>query len=88
MQTPRFTESKSESTGKHKMLCTTQKEKLPPIHGKVSEFIRLIQISKRLKSGEKKKKPVSENDGVQCIHILTGSLCKMYFLLWVMVSGV
>lgn len=52
-----------------------------PINGRMSEFERCMYISERLKCEEKKS--VSENDGVQCMHFITGSLCNTYFLLWV-----
>lgn len=48
------------------------------------QFGRFIQISERLKWGKKKKKKpttVSENNGMWCLLVLTGSLCKVYFLL-------
>lgn len=37
---------------------------------------------------QNKTKLLSEDGGVQCVHILTGSLCKIYFLLWVMANRV
>ena len=55
--------------------------------GKISDFIKLIQISKSFKC-EKKKICQRMIEYIHRLCIFTGSLCTMYFLLWVMAKGV